>query len=118
MELFFTFILAFTPGEAMLIGGLVGMLPLLLFLKRCARPPADRPAVSTEAAPEPPEPLLHDRLLTCVICKRQVRTSLFATHIASHDTEGSVSAPPLSEAKNGQRQPTTPPGNGPPLPSA
>jgi hypothetical protein len=118
MELFLTFILAVTPAEAMLIGGLLGMLPLLLLLRRYARPSGGRPAASTEAAPESPGSPLHDRLLTCVICKRQVRTSLFATHIASHDTEGSVSAPRLLEAKNGQRQPITPPGRDPRLPSA
>jgi hypothetical protein len=106
IELFISFILAFTPGEAMLIGALVGLLPLLLFLRRRARPSDDSPAVRTTAVPESPGPSAHDRLLTCVICKRQVRMGLFASHIASHDTEGSVSAPRLSAAPHGQQQPT------------
>jgi hypothetical protein len=107
MDYFIAFIMEFTPGEAMAVGALVGLLPLLLlFVRRCARPAADGEEDVADSAAAPP---VYDRLLTCVICKGPVKMSAFASHVASHDTEGYVSSPHPPAASNGRpARPTTP----------
>ena len=114
IDYFIGFLMEFTPGEAMALGALVGLLPLLLlFVRRRARPAAGRDEAVADVAPAPPPPSAHDRLLTCVICKHPVKMSAFATHVADHDTEGSVSSPRPPTANNGQlprlTTPTPPP---------
>jgi hypothetical protein len=113
LDYFIGFLLECTPGEAMAMGTLVGLLPLLFLLgRRRPRPAAGSDEAVADVAPEPPVPSAYDRLLTCVICKRPVKMRAFATHVADHDTEGAGSAPRPLTASNGQppRLPTpTPP---------
>jgi hypothetical protein len=109
MDYFIGFLMEFTPGEAMAVGALVGLLPLLLlFVRRYPRPSADGEEDIADSAAEPPTPSAHDRLLTCVICKHPVKMSAFAAHVARHDTEDYVSPPRPPAASNGQppRPPT------------
>jgi hypothetical protein len=108
MDYFIGFLMEFTPGEAMAMGALVGLLPLLLFVRRCPRPAAGSEEDVAASAAEPPVPSAYDRLLTCVICKGPVKMSAFAAHVASHDTAGYISAPHPPTVSNGQppRPPT------------
>ena len=103
LEFLTSIIMEFTPGEAMAIGALVGMLPIL-FVAVKRRPYAgdNRAEGSAERPPEPSPTSAQDRLLTCVICKRLVKMRGFAAHIASHDAEGTVSPPRPLAATNGQ----------------
>ena len=106
IEFFIAFILEFTPVEAMAIGALVGLLPLLLICMRRRARPHHRSAEDTAPlVPAAPTSSAHDRWLTCVICKDQVRMRLFANHIARHAAEGYVSSPPRPHAQNGQPPP-------------
>jgi hypothetical protein len=119
MKFFSAFILEFTPLEAMAVGALVGLLPLLLVcVRRRARPPDGSAADPTPPVPASRTLSENDRWLTCVICKEQVRMRLFADHIARHDAEGYGS--PLSQppAPNGQLPPRRAPvrGSRPPQP--
>jgi hypothetical protein len=110
VEYFIGFLMEFTPGEAMAVGALVGLLPLLLlFVRRCPRPAGDGEEDVAHSAAEPPAPPVYDRLLTCVICKRPVKMSAFAAHVANHDTEGYVSPPRPPTASNGQPPRSTTP---------
>ena len=110
IDYFIAFIMEFTPGGAMAMGALVGLLPLLLVcVRRRARPLAGSAEGVAGSAPEPPVLSAHDRLLTCVICKRPVKMSAFKMHIASHDTEGPVSSPRPPTVSNGQSSRLTPP---------
>jgi hypothetical protein len=102
-EFFIAFLLEFTPMEAMAIGALVGLLPLLLVcVRRRARPHYRSAEDTTPPVPAAPTSSDSDRWLTCVICKDQVRMRLFANHIARHAAEGYVSSPPRPQAPNGQ----------------
>jgi hypothetical protein len=119
VDYFIDFLMEFTPGEAMAIGALVGLLPLVLLLvRRRARAAAGDDGAVADAAAEPPVPSAHDRLLTCVICKHPVKMSAFAAHVAHHDTEGSVSSPRPPTVSNGQPPclPTPTPPTRPPRP--
>ena len=119
IDYFFAFIMEFTPGEAMAIGALVGMLPLLLlWVRRPARPPDDTEAVVDDSAPEPSAPSVYDRLLTCVICKHPVKMSAFKMHIAAHDTEGHVSSTHPPPESNGQSLRLTAPTKSPKPPTS
>jgi hypothetical protein len=103
LEFLTSCIMVFTPGEAMAIGALVGLLPILFVaVKRRPHTGDDRAEGSEERPPELSPMSAHDRLLTCVICKRPVRMRGFAAHIASHDAEGAVSPPHPLAVKNGQ----------------
>jgi hypothetical protein len=103
LEFLTSFIMDLTPGQAMAIGALVGLLPILFVaVKRRPHTGADRTMGSAERPPEPSSSSAHDRLLTCVICKQPVRMRGFAAHIASHDTEGTVSSPHPPAVQNGQ----------------
>jgi hypothetical protein len=103
LEFLTSFIMEFTPGEAMAIGALVGLLPILFVaVKRRSYTGDDRAAGSEEHPPEPSPMSGQDRLLTCVICKRPVRIGGFAAHVANHDAEGAVSLPRPLAVKNGQ----------------
>jgi hypothetical protein len=103
-------IIDFAPGEAMAIGALVGVLPILLVaVKR--RPPSPSVGSAGLGGPtsEPSQTLGNDRLLTCVICKRPVLMSGFASHVAGHDVAKKVSLRPPPIAQNGQQHRDTPP---------
>jgi len=104
LEFLTSFIMEFTPGEAMAIGALIGLLPILFVaVKRRPHTVDDRAEGNVERPPEPSPVSAQDRLLTCVICKRPVRMRGFAAHIASHDAEGTVSPPRPLAATNSQR---------------
>jgi hypothetical protein len=101
-------IIDFTPGEAMAIGALVGVLPILLVaVKR--RPPSPNVGSAGRGGPksEPPQTVGNDRLLTCVICKRPVLMSGFAFHVAGHDVAKKVALRPPPAVQNGQQHRVT-----------
>jgi len=81
LDSFRNLMLSVTPWQAMMLGALVGLLPVVLTIVigqlRWRRQPAEEkpPLVVT---------LPVERMLTCVICKEVVKMSTFTQHIAVH----------------------------------
>ena len=103
LEFLASFIMEFTPGQAMAIGALIGLLPILFVVVRRRPHTGDGRAGGGKERPPEPSPMpAPERLLTCVICKHPVSMRGFAAHVAGHDAEGTASPQRPLAAKNGQ----------------
>jgi hypothetical protein len=84
IDSFRNLMLSVTPWQAMMLGALVGLLPVVLTIVigqlRWRRQPV-------EEMPAPAMALPVERMLTCVICKEVVKMSTFTQHIAVHQAQ-------------------------------